>query len=580
MKAAFVTEFYLRKRKNLPALALSFVLLAFAYFSGAVSASPFLLCIPFAFSCFAFSNEEKNMWNEFSAALPVKSFYRVTARFVFSLAEIWLVCVVVWLVMRYPFKTEGAYYYGVDLWFVNALCFFTVAQALLNFVDYRIKHDIKNSVKVLLYIPVVAFHILFSGRILRDYSMVASMFEAEKWLLAVEAVCAVMLTAALWALSAKAASKRNNQKRLRAVCCCLICVAVAAVGVSLGIIYKDGWFEKQEVSGTQYYNYGDGKDHSFLNRTQKANIQQMRALMSEFCTQQNIGRSMDECTPALKKLGFYEAVQGSNTFVSKTGKVSVEFICGSGGTVKAVEITGDVGENYREKMTTEEVYDIELAFPQGLKETQMLEKLKEMNLYPNSVKEEEKTDGIPMRTYIADCYVEEFDDIGVKKLRYVISSANGTVIKIEHSDITFDSEEEDGMGFFDKLKSKKNVQLSQEAENWNKMMDCWSEGKLNSPYDELVGYYGEVSGDGHGFYFTNLDSNGDTEKTVNTLKENLPEALGKNLAKAYELYVQLENETDDSKAEKIDKELYQCDVFFSENIATLEQMLQQYADKL
>lgn len=136
------------------------------------------------------------------------------------------------------------------------------------------------------------------------------------------------------------------------------------------------------------------------------------------------------------------------------------------------------------------------------------------------------------------------------------------------------------MGIFDRFKKKKPEQLSTEALNWNRLFELWSEGKLASPYNELVGYYSEISGDGHGFYFMNMEGNEDSENTVNILTANLPEILKNNLEKAYELYRHMENETDEAKAEQLSKELYQCDVFYAENEKLLEATLQEYANSL
>lgn len=136
------------------------------------------------------------------------------------------------------------------------------------------------------------------------------------------------------------------------------------------------------------------------------------------------------------------------------------------------------------------------------------------------------------------------------------------------------------MGLFDVFKKKKPVELSPEAMKWNRMFDMWSDGKLDSPYNELVGYYGEVLNGGHYFYFSNTECNDDLEKVVSILTGNLPEILRENLVKAYGFYKQIEKEPNEENAERLCKELYAYDIFYEENEKLLEAMLQEYANSL
>lgn len=43
------------------------------------------------------------------------------------------------------------------------------------------------------------------------------------------------------------------------------------------------------------------------------------------------------------------------------------------------------------------------------------------------------------------------------------------------------------MGLFDFLKKKK-VKLTDDQQKWNIMWEMWSEGKVKSPYEELMTY--------------------------------------------------------------------------------------------
>lgn len=136
------------------------------------------------------------------------------------------------------------------------------------------------------------------------------------------------------------------------------------------------------------------------------------------------------------------------------------------------------------------------------------------------------------------------------------------------------------MGFFDKIKKKKEATLSEDAIRWNKMFELWSNGDLPSPYSELVGYYGEIAGEGHPCYFDNTAGTYDLEKTVEILAENLPEKLSENLKEAYAFYVRSLSEDDEAACEELYKKMYECDIVYDKNQGLLEAVLQEYANTL
>ena len=48
------------------------------------------------------------------------------------------------------------------------------------------------------------------------------------------------------------------------------------------------------------------------------------------------------------------------------------------------------------------------------------------------------------------------------------------------------------MGLFDIFKKKK-VEFTEEQLKWNKMWELWTEGKVKSPYFELMTYQSEIN---------------------------------------------------------------------------------------
>ena len=131
------------------------------------------------------------------------------------------------------------------------------------------------------------------------------------------------------------------------------------------------------------------------------------------------------------------------------------------------------------------------------------------------------------------------------------------------------------MGLFDFLKKRK-VKLTDEQQKWNIMWEMWSEGKINSPYKELMTYQSEINNGGHDQYFLNVENIGDVQKEMSALKTILSEELIDNLEKAYKAYLLLE-EKEDEKAEDI---MEQCDDKFYENEEEINCLLEEYATKI
>ena len=132
------------------------------------------------------------------------------------------------------------------------------------------------------------------------------------------------------------------------------------------------------------------------------------------------------------------------------------------------------------------------------------------------------------------------------------------------------------MGLFDFLKKKK-TELTDEQIKWSKMWELWSEGRVDSPYAELMTYQGEINNGGHDQYFTNLENTGDLQKEMFVLESILPTRHKDNLKKAYEAYLALEEKRDSEKAGKI---IGQCDDVFYENEEEINNILKEFAAKI
>ncbi len=111
-------------------------------------------------------------------------------------------------------------------------------------------------------------------------------------------------------------------------------------------------------------------------------------------------------------------------------------------------------------------------------------------------------------------------------------------------------------------------------DKWNKMWELWSEGNIESPYNELMSYHGEVNNGGHYQFFSNTDNIEDTESVVEILCGILPADLKNNLKKAYKAYVNLENDRDVVCSEQ---NIENCDNIFYEKEDVIVKMLENYS---
>ena len=122
------------------------------------------------------------------------------------------------------------------------------------------------------------------------------------------------------------------------------------------------------------------------------------------------------------------------------------------------------------------------------------------------------------------------------------------------------------MGFLNLFNKKKAV-LTEAQLKWNKMWELWSDGKIESPYAELMTYQSEINNGGHSQYFSNAEENGILQNESAILAQILPPVLNDNLQKAYKAYI---------SSEEISEKY---DTVFYENEQEIIRILEEYAEK-
>lgn len=125
-------------------------------------------------------------------------------------------------------------------------------------------------------------------------------------------------------------------------------------------------------------------------------------------------------------------------------------------------------------------------------------------------------------------------------------------------------------------RNKAKSGLTESQLKWNKMWELWAEGKIESPFEEMMTYQGEVNNGGHSRYFSNTENVADVQKCISVLYEVLPKKLKINLENAYDAYMRLEKDETDEEAEGI---LEECDAVFYDNEQDIIKYLEAYSEQ-
>lgn len=132
------------------------------------------------------------------------------------------------------------------------------------------------------------------------------------------------------------------------------------------------------------------------------------------------------------------------------------------------------------------------------------------------------------------------------------------------------------MGIFDLFRKKTGLTTAQKK--FNRMWDLWAEGKIESPYRDLMAYQSEVNNGGHSQFFFNLSNIGELDKCMAGLQQILPAKLKSNLLEAYQAYQTLKEDPEDEDAEDVFMD--KADDVFYANEQEINRILEQYAETL
>ncbi len=133
------------------------------------------------------------------------------------------------------------------------------------------------------------------------------------------------------------------------------------------------------------------------------------------------------------------------------------------------------------------------------------------------------------------------------------------------------------MGLFDLFKKKQDSYPDMEQMRIDKLWNMWSDGKVESPYRELMNYQSEINNGGHDQYFFNVENTGDLKAELSALRCILPPILKDNLDRAYEAFIAIDENDGNEEAEEV---LESCNGVFYENEEAVNLILEAFAEKI
>ena len=132
-------------------------------------------------------------------------------------------------------------------------------------------------------------------------------------------------------------------------------------------------------------------------------------------------------------------------------------------------------------------------------------------------------------------------------------------------------------GIFKKKKKQLNALVNTKEDlQWNKMWELWGDGKIESPYQELMEYFNGINNSGHYMHFDNIAGNQDLKTYIDALTTILPQPLKENVELAYRTYMMNPDDVSDEDNEILD----QCDDVYYTNEYIMNNILKERASKI
>ncbi len=460
MKGALLKEFYVWRKTGLAYVA-SYIVVGIAFcIAGGVSGV--LMGLMLGGVNRVFLEDEKNNWNDYSRVLPYTAVQRVSARYIIILCEMSVALTMVILTDIFSFLKvkelivlrEQFSYLGTDNLSVSVIVM-TLAIALaglafaipINYTFKGSKRTILGTIPVILatiaiiLLPFTAkYYLSMSDTFLAAFLKI---FYYEKWVIPVFLAISAAMIAVSWIVSIiiNTNSGKDKLKKLKITAVILTVAIIAASAVSAGILYKNGRFERDKTDYYEHYysNLINGNSPSNQGGTKSFEPtedelqcrEDFAELMETFFDEMNVGVPLEKSREQLESLGFKEEEYGSGRFYNgapEGGNICVELGREEkSDAVATVYVSADVGVFYIEKATTKELDEIGNSFFEGMTEREMLDKMKELNVVPQYIREYPHPDFGKTQYYYIEYRVNEYNGGGSTNYSIHIDLIDGVI---------------------------------------------------------------------------------------------------------------------------------------------------------
>ncbi len=438
MKGALLKEFYVWKKIGL-AFLLAYIALGAAW-SVLGSVSGVLLGMIVVSSGRSFTEDEKNSWPDYSRALPYSTVHLVSARYIFVLAETLVALAIVTVTIIASVRDNDVvsklaeYFPYLDLTHVSTVTSVLSVALLLTGLAFSLplyylirgqKKTLLGGIPSLIAIAFVlylnftsAISYVFPGQ---NRTLMKIMYY-EKWVMPVIAAVTVLLLVLSWIVSIiiNTNSGAEKLKGFKTAAVVIAAVTVAASCVSVGVLYKNGRFEKDNTDYSDSYFGGDLSPEKPKTEVSKEPTksqlkcrEDMTDIIEKYFVKGHIDVPLEKSKNELEELGYTETEHGSDKFYlgDEAGdRVSVELsrMTKSDG-VSQVYILASIGTYYIEKASTKDLEKIGNNFIEGMTEREMLDKFKELEIVPQYVREYPHPDFGLTRYYYLEYKVIEYN---------------------------------------------------------------------------------------------------------------------------------------------------------------------------
>lgn len=467
MKGALLKEFYVWRKTGIW-YVLFYIIIGVTY--GVLGAlSGVLLGLMLGSVNRIFLEDEKNGWSDFSRTLPYSTACRVSARYIIILFEM-LIAMTAVIVTGASATINDENIFGFSKYFpylntqnlavssavlaVSAVVIGIAFTIPLNYIFKGSKRTVIGTIPMIL--TMVAVVLIYMTPVFslfpRGSNGLSEVLFYEKWLMPVMLAVSFAIFAISWIVSIIINTNGGKEKlgKIKATAIILSVAIVAAGAVSVGVIYKNGWFDKTEIDYeafyeeniTEYLNseYGTASKEEKKEPT-KSELEcreKLTELMESFFNESHIDIPLEHCKEKLEELGYKEYEYGSGNFYfgpADGDHVHVEIGCyEDSDLISDVEITASTGGFYIDEATTEELEEIGSRFYAGMTTEEMLAEFKELGVMPNHIREMKHPDFGKVQYYFISYTVMEYNGGEQSPYSINIDVSDGKIIDVRTYD--------------------------------------------------------------------------------------------------------------------------------------------------